>query len=558
MSQKDFLRLKAEELLRSNGVSDKTLYEKDLESLIEELSIHQFELEHQNQALKEAYETLNESQKRFSDLFNNAPVGYLLLDKNYIILEINYTACRILGESSSELIHTSITKLTHPDSQDDFYFFFKSILKNSDYKSCEIKLRRGDGQYFYANLIAVSDQGFSQYKTAARIAMVDVTVQKELELKLLLESEKSRESDRLKSAFLANMSHEIRTPLNGILGFASLIYDDDLDRETTKNYAEIINRNGERLLALINKILDISKIESGNMFVEKTTIVPEQILDEVIELYSIIALKKNLKLVKNIPSDGFVLEIETDKVKLEQILINLLSNAIKFTRQGQIELGYSLSDQKINFFVKDTGIGITQEGMDHLFERFYQVNSKSKYNSEGSGLGLSLCKALVELLGGKIWVKSIVDSGTSIFFDFPAECIGYRNEKQYSTNNNDELVSILIAEDDKRYAELFSAMLSKYDLDIVYAKDGLEAVEIIQKHPSLRMVFMDINMPLMNGLDVAKEIRRKNIKLPIVAVTAYTNEYKKTDALDIGFNDYIEKPLSRDKISKIFNKYVNT
>ncbi len=552
MGKKEYLRLKAEELMRSNGVADKTLYEKDLESLIEELRIHQFELEHQNQELMEAHEKIVMIQNRFTDLFNYAPIGYMILSNNYKITEVNFTACKILNLEYDLLKNTSFTKWIHPDFQDQFYLFFKDIFVNPDFKSCELKLKDASGFNFFASIIALPDQYTNGKSQELRIAIIDISMQKELEFNLLLETERAKESERLKSAFLANMSHEIRTPLNGILGFASLIYDDEPDTPTAKSYAEIIGRNGERLLNLINKILDISKIESGNMPVENTTFSPGMLISEVKELFQVIADKQDVNIVTHISPELSDINIIADKSKLTQILTNLLSNALKFTKNGFVEIGYYREGNQIVFTVKDNGLGISEEGQKHLFERFYQVNTNSKYNTEGSGLGLSLCKALVELLNGRIWVESKAGEGACFSFSISCEFIDDKNSKSADLPNQ----TVLLVEDDFKQAQLIKAQLEKYNLQVVYAKNGVDAIQQIMHNNSLSMILMDINMPVLNGLETAREIRKNNIHIPIVAITGFSTEYTQHDAIQLGFNDYFVKPLTTTGISRIIHKYI--
>ena len=555
MGNKDYLRQKAEEMLSKSGGVDKTLYEKDLESLVEELSIFQFELEHQNQQLLEAHEQMVKLQRRYSDLFNNAPIGYFILDKKYKITEVNQTACKILHVEYDLLKGTSFTKWVHPDYQDQFYFFFRDIFKNPDYDSCEIKLKDNSGRYFYVNIQAVPDKFLYQKEVSElRVAIVDISLQKELEFNLIAESEKAREGDRLKSAFLANMSHEIRTPLNGILGFASLIYDDDdeLDMDVTKHYAEIIWKNGERLLSLINKILDISRIESGTMSLDKNVISPNELIDEVIELFKAVAIRQNIKIIKNFKPEQEKLKIHADQIKLIQVLSNLLSNALKFTRKGSIEIGYVIEDNNVLFSVKDTGIGISNEGLSHLFERFYQVNTKSAYNTEGSGLGLSLCKSLVEFMNGRIWVDSVPGQGTCFSFVIPYE--GYKGTILLPENDVHE---VLLVEDDSKQAQLITVLLEKYGgLRVTRVQNGDEALKTLKNNSSFNMILMDINMPVTNGFDAAREIRKRNLHIPIVALTGFSSEYTQQEAIHLGFNDYIIKPLTNDRVSKIIKRYI--
>jgi PAS domain S-box-containing protein len=548
MNKKEYLRLKAEELLRSKGVSNKTLYEKSLEELVEELSIHQIELEHQNQELLKTQALLEESQDRYADLFNNAPVGYFIIDKNYKVVDTNLTLSRFFGEQAIK--NNNFSHLIHPESQDTFYFFMKGLIKNEGLQNCELKLKRTSTDFFYGRLIAVPEQHQNKNKEQWRVALIDVSVQKELELKLIIESAKAKESERLKSAFLANMSHEIRTPLNGILGFASLIYEDCPDADTTHNYAEIINKNGERLLTLINKILDLSKIESGNMEIDEILFRPYSLIVELTDLFQLLAQKNGVEIrIKVKPADK-ELQIRSDKNKLAQVLTNLLSNATKFTPEGHIEIGYEIKNGHIHFFVSDTGIGISKEGLSRLFERFYQADKKNPYCSEGSGLGLSLSKAIVELLGGQIKIQSEQNKGSR--FEFNVPCPFSCAESALNQHG----VEILVVEDDERQARLIEIYLQESKLKTYFAENSKKAIDYITQNKNIGLIILDINLPQMNGLELAQFIRNKRFQMPIVAMTGYSQEFVKRDALEVGCNDYLEKPIDKYKLNKVIKKYL--
>jgi PAS domain S-box-containing protein len=548
MVKKEYLRLKAEELLRSKGVSNKTLYEKSLEELVEELSIHQIELEHQNQELLKTQALLEESQDRYADLFNNAPAGYFIIDKNYTVIETNLTLCYFFGDLPIK--SNNFSHLIHPDSQDTFYFFMKDLIKNKGTENCELKLKRNKTDFFYGRLIAVPEMPQRKNKEQWRVALIDVSHQKELELKLVIESAKAKESERLKSAFLANMSHEIRTPLNGILGFASLIYDDRPDPETTHSYAEIINKNGERLLMLINKILDLSKIESGNMDVDELLFEPYPLLVELTDLFQLIAQKNQVEIRIKVEPVQKHLQIRSDKNKLAQVLNNLLSNATKFTPKGHIDVGFEIMNGQIQFFVSDTGIGISKEGLNHLFKRFYQADKQKLYSSEGSGLGLSLSKAIVELLGGQIKVQSEENLGSRFEFNLPCP-ISYAQ-----STSNQQIVEVLVVEDDEKQARLLEIFLHESNVKTHIAENSQKAIDLITNNKNISLIMLDINLPQMNGLELARFIRKKSFQVPIIAMTGYSQEYVKRDALEVGCNDYIEKPIDKYRLYKVIRKYV--
>ena len=552
MIDKEKLRRKAEEMLSKKGGVDNALLHTDITRLVEELSIYQIELEHQNQQLIENQLKLEHEQRRSYDLFNNAPIGYFVVDKRYVVTEVNQTACDMMRVEFNQINGSRFTQWIHPDDQDQFYFFFREVEKTAEASVTVIRLKEGGDRYFFANITAVPDSPSDSSEWAARIAVTDISIEKELEKGLIVETDRARESERLKSAFLANMSHEIRTPLNAILGFSSLIYEDGLDSASIREYAEIILRNGERLLALLNDILDLSKIESGSMRVERRVVPLVVLIDHVIELFSLVASKKNIALIKRVDPQWEGITLMTDKSKLMQVLSNLVSNALKFTHEGSVEVGYRIDGERVVFSVKDTGVGISEEGLSRLFERFYQVDGESSFTTQGTGLGLSLSKSLVELLKGEIWVESELDKGSCFNFSIPYEGI-YEVDTTLDLGGRRE---VLLVEDDERQVQLIKVLLEKKGLNVAVAMSAEEALMMLLANPRFNLVLMDINMPFTTGFEAFSEIRKLNPIVPIVAITGFSEMYTKDAAIGLGFDDYYVKPITAEWISKIITKYI--
>ncbi|MBN1599440.1 MAG: PAS domain S-box protein [Bacteroidales bacterium] len=375
--------------------------------------------------------------------------------------------------------------------------------------------------------------------------------------------EKAEESDKLKSAFLANMSHEIRTPMNAILGFATLIRNRVLPEEKRKDYIDLINANCRQLLHIITDIIDISKIEAGQISVFNKNFNLNKVMNELYLNY------KNQIEVKGKPIDLIMKtglrneesSLYTDKVRLEQIISNLLANAVKFTERGKIEFGYFIDRRRdIIFFVKDTGIGMTREEQEVIFERFRQASSSYNKLYGGTGLGLSISKGLAERLGGKIWVESEIDRGSSFFFRMPYKPgipVERPKEIDYTVNYNWKGRSILIAEDEEANYNLLETVLSPTRAIIRWAKTGAEAISICEDDPSIDIVLMDIKMPDLNGLEATKKIKSINKKMPIIAQTAYAMSTDEDECLRAGCDDYIPKPLRIDDLLSKINKYFN-
>ena len=382
---------------------------------------------------------------------------------------------------------------------------------------------------------------------------------------LIIAKEHAEESDRLKSAFLANMSHEIRTPMNGVLGFAELLKQPKLSSETQQEYINLIEISGERLLNIINDIIDISKIESGQMEV----VISETNINEQIEnIYKFFKpeTEKNRTqlLIKNTLSTKESI-IETDKEKVYAILTNLVKNAIKFTQEGSIEFGYEKKEKYLEFYVKDTGKGIANENKEIIFERFMQSGKPYDINNQGTGLGLSISKAYVEILGGKIWVESEEGKGSIFYFTLPYNPVHKENnvvEKTVRINeleNHFEPLKILLVEDDDISVFYISTVIKKISREVLYAKNGIEAIELCKNNPDIDLVLMDIQMPRLNGYEATKQIRQFNKDIIIIAQTAFGLKEDKAKAIEAGCTDYISKPINSLSllvlIQKHFNKY---
>jgi PAS domain S-box-containing protein len=383
----------------------------------------------------------------------------------------------------------------------------------------------------------------------------NITERKKTEEELITAKEKAIESDRLKSAFLANMSHEIRTPMNGILGFAELLKEPELSGNQQKEYVEIIEKSGARMLNIINDIIDISKIESGQM---KVTISDTNINEQIDFIYAFFkpeAEQKGIELICNNSLSDKETLVKTDSEKVYAILTNLIKNAVKFTQKGCIEFGCDANTINetvlLNFYVKDSGIGINIEKQKIIFERFRQENESLTRNFEGAGLGLAISKAYVEMLGGTIWIESEPGKGSIFYFTIPvsvepAEKTLIKNE----TSAGVELIQgrklkILIAEDDEGSEKLLKIVLKTLSNNILIARDGLEAVEICRNNPDLDCILMDIQMPQMNGYEATQQIRKFNSKVLIIAQTAFALSSDREKAIDSGCDDYITKPIRR-------------
>jgi PAS domain S-box-containing protein len=382
----------------------------------------------------------------------------------------------------------------------------------------------------------------------------------QLEFELVQAKVKAEESDKLKTAFLANMSHEIRTPMNGILGFAEMLNDDNLSEGNRKRYVEIINNNGKMLMNLIDDIIDFAKIEAGQTKILKQEFSLNTLLSQIHSSFLAINVRKDkdnikLKVKKALSNDNCY--IQTDPNRLRQILTNLIGNSFKFTKMGHIEFGYNLPEKGfLEFYVKDTGIGIATDKIDLIFERFVQGDYSRSRKYSGSGLGLAISKGFVELLGGKMWVESVENMGSTFYFTIPYVKAKKKPEEEIDkkkprSDYNWENKVFLIAEDDTFSYKLLEGFLKKTNAIILHAEDGIKAVDICKSNSEIDLVLMDVQMPEMNGMEATKLIKEFRKELPIIAQTANAIAEEKQKCLEAGCCDFVTKPIN---ISELFAK----
>lgn len=514
-------------------------------------------IEYENEIVA-AKEKAEESELRFKAITEKAMDGIALTDiqGNYIF--VNPAFCNMVGFSQEELLHMNVKELK-PSEEEERHF---QKLKNFGFNiESNIKLLRKDKSIIYVDLTAKVFE-LAKEKVALGI-MHNVTDRVKAEKELLLAKEKAEESDRLKTAFLQNMSHEIRTPMNAIMGFSELLSKNFYNKAKLERFSTIINQRCNDLLDIINEILDISKIESGQLPIK---IEECNLADLFAELefffseYQKRIKKQHLNLrIQTVcePTDNLII---TDKVKLKQIYINLISNALKFTEKGVIDVGCKYdSHQNIIFYVSDTGIGIPLKKQNIIFDRFVQLNNDTNQATGGTGLGLSIVKGLVNLLGGEIWLNSEIGKGTTFYFTVPFKRVQSVPEIQESRSDIGRFYfsdkTILIVEDDLYNSEYIKEILSDTGLKIRHTIWGKEAIkEASELSPDL--ILMDIRLPDMNGYEAIKKIKENNQSLKIIAQTAYAAQEDSVKAIESGCVDYISKPLNRNHLLNLISKYI--
>ena len=367
-----------------------------------------------------------------------------------------------------------------------------------------------------------------------------ITNRKKMEQELTTAKDLAEESNRLKSAFLANMSHEIRTPLNAIVGFSGILASTEEEQEK-QEYVSIIENNNTLLLQLISDILDLSKIEAGTLELNYSNVELNELMRELERGFLLRVKTDAVKLEFVEPAEPCM--AYTEKNRLSQLMINLVTNAIKFTEKGSIRFSYEMRENELYFYVTDTGCGIPKDKQQNIFGRFVKLNSFA----QGTGLGLSICKTLMDRMGGRIGVESEEGKGSTFWFTLPYKPAVKEDKKQAPKDIQPVAVernklTILIAEDNASNYKLFESIL-KYDYHLIHAWDGMEAVEMFREH-SPQIVLMDINMPVMDGYEATREIRKFSAKIPIIAVTAFAYASDEQKVMESGFDGYMPKPIN--------------
>jgi len=376
------------------------------------------------------------------------------------------------------------------------------------------------------------------------------------------QKEKAMKSDKLKSAFLANMSHEIRTPMNAIVGFSQLL-SDGAGSDNKQQYINIIQNSSDNLLRLINDIIDLSKIEAADLEIKQSEISVRELFIELKDVYTIEILKREkteVQISYNLSDDDIF--VQSDSLRLKQILSNLLSNALKFTSHGTIIFSCEKKGKELIFTVSDTGTGIPEEDQSKIFDRFTKFNYQGM-NTEGTGIGLSIAEKLVSLLNGRIWFNSIFGKGSDFFFSIPyvapknQSSLQKKTQKMSLPQAAENLKPILIVEDNTTSYMLIKEFLRPLNVEIHHVTDGTDAINFIKMNPDIRLILMDIKLPFMDGYEATKAIKKINPKIPIIAQTAYAMIGDREKALSAGCDDYITKPLNIKNLQELVSIFLH-
>lgn len=512
--------------------------------------------------LKASEMALRQSEKIYRLLIQAAEDRIGLFDTNGNPVILNNAFTENLGFTYEEFIALEDRERLHPDDIEKIKKARPELL-DKGFLETEYRVLHRDGHYLYMSSKSVLLKDKDLDKDYVLFIIRDVTERVFSQKELTRAKERAIESDKLKSAFLANMSHEIRTPMNSIVGFANLLSEEDLDDRSKEEYVRRINRNSQHLLALISDIIDLAKIESNQLSVIYTKVILDNLFSDLLT-YGRLQLDQREKkevTINYLPDEAHRnLIIESDMVRLTQIMQNLVNNAVKFTARGEINIGYKLIDQeKVSLFVSDTGAGIDRKNFEIIFDQFRQVDGSNVRKYGGTGLGLAICRNLSELLKGRIWVESEVNQGSVFYVELPLKS-GYNISKGPISKSTKPSVSdrltVLLVDDDLDSLMLMTTLLRNEGVQTVTADSGYKALEILEREELPDAVLMDLQMPVLSGIQTLKIIRDIHPDLKVIAQSAHALEGEKDRTLIAGFDDYISKPYSRQALLDVINRAV--
>jgi PAS domain S-box-containing protein len=540
----DALRAGASDYLNKSALTSQVL-EKTLRHLYQKI---------------ESENKIKKTESKLSYILERTNTGLVIMDENGIIIEANDPFLNMVGINSLDtIIGRKMTDWASTGTTKTINNTIAKCKEGEAVTDIEVTFEKPSGHTSYILMNAMLEKESQENEIFAICR--DITERKLYEKQLQDAKIRAEEADKLKSAFLANMSHEIRTPMNAIVGFADLLGRVELKAEDRETFVNIIKSSSNSLLGLINDIIDLSKIEAEKININKTEI---NVNNSLLGIYTSYGSKinENIELVYDNAYEKKTIQLITDPLRLKQIITNLIDNAIKFTDKGSINFGYRIiKNTRIQFYVKDTGIGIPESKQKIIFDRFRKLEEDGSKLYRGTGLGLTISKKLIELLNGNIWLESEQGKGSIFYFDLPLN-------SNFNSNNNTEnkivpidieklnwgKKTVLIVEDEDLNYLFLKNLLNPTKINIFRAKTGLEAIELSKKQAEIDIILMDIKLPEMDGIEATKEIRKVLPEIPIIAQTAFAMKGDEEKFLNAGCNDYISKPL---KAEKLINKLVH-
>ncbi|WP_141731677.1 PAS domain-containing hybrid sensor histidine kinase/response regulator [Oligoflexus tunisiensis] len=543
----------------------------DMKRLIHELQTHRIELELQNEELRRAEYQLKQAAKRYGDLYDFAPVGYLTLTRNAVIREINLKGAASLQKDRIQLIGAPFHDYIFDGYQEMFHQHLHDVIQNGEKQTCKLRLKTSGSEPFYAQIESIAWQDDDQGDVSIRSILSDITSQTRIEAELIQAKEKAEQANLAKSQFLANMSHEMRTPLAVILGYSELALAEKERDPTLAHPLRAIKRNGEHLLQLIDDILDISRIETGQMVIALAPCRPEievrQVMDSMLPKVKAKGLELQLTWNKNIPTT-----ILTDATRLRQILLNIVNNAVKFTEKGRITVEASAQPGPdaempllLQIDVKDSGCGIPVHSYFSLFKPFSQVDASDTRRFGGVGQGLYLSRRLAQALGGDVnLLESQVGAGSTFRICINLRAVGdglvlgtARHGTPHIGPSELQGTTVLLVEDSPDVQLMVRSMIEMAGGRVYCAADGAHGISLALEKP-IDLVLMDLQLPLLDGYKATRELRKLHFAKPILALTAHAfHEERHRVLLSADFDGFLTKPIGFKPLIESVKKWAS-
>jgi hypothetical protein len=507
-----------------------------------------------------AEKALRESEEKYRGIFENVQDVYYETLINGTILEVS-PSIKILSKGQYE-IEDLVGK-----SMIDFYaelkereFILTELKTKNTITDFEVTFKNRDGSHVPCSISAKLVLDVNGHPKKIIGSMHDITDRKNATEALKLAKEKAEASDWLKTEFLNNISHEVRTPLNGILGFAEIAFQQELSEEEKNSSHAMLQESSDRLLNTITNYMDISLITSGNMSVHNKDFFPAIFLGKIFNNYESVCSNRKLDFFLDIPGQSDGLSIYSDPEIVQKILSHFLNNAVKFTEKGSIHFGFNRNEEQLEFFVKDSGIGIGLNSFNNLFERFAKEDHGPHRVTEGSGLGLSIAKGMSELIGGKIRVESELGIGSCFFLTIPIKKDAEISSTGSAREKNRKSIPgsiILVAEDDETNFYFLNALLTmETNAKILHAANGREAIELFKANPGIKLILMDMKMPEMDGFEATRQIKLINTDVYIIAITAYAMSGDEERIMAAGCDGYLSKPINKKSLLEKISEFV--
>jgi PAS domain S-box-containing protein len=507
------------------------------------------------------------SEMFYRMLVQSADDGISFYDRDWNLKYANGAFYSMIGLTREQYNALNGSEIVHPDDVVYEKSRTEALQKNGFFET-ELRLKHKDGHYVNLSTRSVTVKNENADIIGALTISRDITSLKKVHEELVKANVDAEASNRLKSSFLANISHEIRTPLNSVVGFANLLLANDLTNDVKEEYIEHINHNSEKLLQIIGDIIDLSRLESSQIEITYEEASVNSIVNEIVEDARKIIKRNEKSIIINVMN---MLEengdlIFTDRIWLKRVLNHLMDNAVKFTLEGSVRLSYAKENENLVFRIKDTGIGINKENLDHIFEEFRQEIDGHHRPFEGLGVGLTLAKEVIERMGGKIFVQSEKGVGSEFSFSIPFRPAGgstrLRSKNTVSEPQNFQFnwsnKTCLLVDDNKDVLLYLNRTLADTGINTLSARSGIEAIEIVKSMPGIDVVLLDMQMPEMNGIEATKEIRKIRKDIPIIAQTAFIFEDDKDIILEAGCDACLIKPIRKDHLLTVMSSFLKS